>query len=345
MEPTSHPEELSVFQDFNLKMSRASPRNVSTRVPLEWATRLLLNWRALGIRRKTTVAITRQLAEEQIWKWKRVRRRTFQTVLAFDVFMRQLESKRPQFSTFFTNHVASSMHRYWAAAFPADFATNEFDDAWRDRYRNEIAFAMRQFDSQFERLLAFVDSNPEYTLWIVSSMGQAAAGNAPVRSQVHLTDVASFMATLGVPSSAWTQRPAMAPDVSISVQGPTLEAFRKKVASIRVSGNPIFVDEREPGFFGLSFGQSNLAPSAEFVEVAGETMPFEKLGLENVRIEDESGSSGYHVPRGTMLVYDPRCRDGQATRQQVKTTAIAPTLLSNFAVPIPSYMPAPLDLS
>lgn len=61
-----------------------------------------------------------QVVSERVRQARNVRRRTYQSVLAFDIFMKQLESTRPGFATFFTNHVASSMHRYWAAAFPGD---------------------------------------------------------------------------------------------------------------------------------------------------------------------------------------------------------------------------------
>jgi hypothetical protein len=35
--------------------------------------------------------------------------------------MRQLERVQPWFTTFFTNHVASSMGRVWAASFPEEW--------------------------------------------------------------------------------------------------------------------------------------------------------------------------------------------------------------------------------
>jgi predicted component of type VI protein secretion system len=40
----------------------------------------------------------------------------------FDIFMNQLERTKPGFTTFFTNQVASSMHRFWAASFPEEYA-------------------------------------------------------------------------------------------------------------------------------------------------------------------------------------------------------------------------------
>ena len=67
-------------------------------------------------------------------------------VLAFDVFMKQLKSSKPQFATFFTNHVASSMHRYWAATYPGDYENFNIEKEWVETYKNEINFTMDIFD-------------------------------------------------------------------------------------------------------------------------------------------------------------------------------------------------------
>ena len=118
----AHPRALSRFQAFNLSMSRLSARNVDTSISWSQAVRMLASAPALGFLPKTYGAIAAQLAAERRQPHRRSRRRTLQSVLAFDVFMTQLKRTTPDFSTFFTNHVASAMHRYWAAAYPADYA-------------------------------------------------------------------------------------------------------------------------------------------------------------------------------------------------------------------------------
>jgi hypothetical protein len=117
------PEAISTFQAFNLDMARKSARNVSRRIPWAPALRLLAAAPGLGFRPRTAIDVAGQLASEWRQPWQRVRRRTYQTVLEFDIFMHQLEATRPDFSTFFTNHVASSMHRYWCASASATRST------------------------------------------------------------------------------------------------------------------------------------------------------------------------------------------------------------------------------
>ena len=143
-------------------------------MPWRGALQLLVNAPALGFKLPTLVDVAGQLVSERIKHWRRVRRRTYQVILVFDIFMKYLNKTRPAFSSFFTNHVASSMHRYWAATFPEDYDEFGFDNDWVDMYSHEIDFTMSRFDKFFERLVKFVDANPEYVLWIATSMGQAA---------------------------------------------------------------------------------------------------------------------------------------------------------------------------
>ncbi len=44
----------------------------------------------------------------------------------------------------------------------------------------------------FGRLLSFVDSNPEYCLWLATSMGQAATEALPIETQLYITNVPRF---------------------------------------------------------------------------------------------------------------------------------------------------------
>ena len=101
-----------------------------------------------------------QLLAERTEKWKTTRRRTYQSVISFDVFFQQLSRSKPDFVTFFTNHVASSMHRYWAASFPGDYDNFKFSNDWVDTYEDEVLWTMQKADEMLERLGRFVDQTP-----------------------------------------------------------------------------------------------------------------------------------------------------------------------------------------
>ncbi len=146
----AHPESVAIFQKINLKLSRKSARNVDSSLPYLDAAKLLMSIGDLGFQFSTMKSIGTQLVEERIDSWKVVRRRTYQTVLSFDVFLKQLKDKKSDFVTFFTNHVASSLHRYWAASFPNEYEKLGYDEEWIDTFGNEIIFTMDWTDKMLE---------------------------------------------------------------------------------------------------------------------------------------------------------------------------------------------------
>ena len=202
LSPDCWPSHLSGFQALNLFLTSRSARNVSGTIPMKQSLELLTNFRRLGILPSTLTALARQIGIERLKPYRKTRRRTYQAVLCFDLFFKQLTESRPDFATCFTNHVASAMHRYWAAAFPADYENFEFSSTWVKRYQYEIDFALNQFSHFLGRLIRFVAQNPDYMLWIASSMGQAATTANPILRQMYLTQPAKMMATLNVPEAS-----------------------------------------------------------------------------------------------------------------------------------------------
>jgi hypothetical protein len=332
------PAEAEGFQEINLKMSRASGRNVSRRIPVDLAAKFLLSAPRLGITARTAASVARQLAAELVTPRIKLRRRTFQSILAFDIFQRQLERTKPDFCTFFTNHVASAMHRYWAATFPEDYPESKYDDAWRAAYRDEIDWAMSAFDRMLERLVGFVDRNPGYSLWIASSMGQAAVDSQQIKRQVLLSEVDRFMAALGFRPGEWERRPAMEPRVIIKVPEARAAEFERLAQSIRVVGrHSIACVNLSQGVFRLHPGVIQDAQE-EYCELDGRRIPFAEIGFANVLIEDEAGQSAYHVPEGSLIVYSPGRSNATAARAKVSTLEIAPAILRSLDIQPPSYM-------
>ena len=334
----AHPASLERFQAFNLAMARQSARNVSRSLDLPSLARFLLRAPALGLRFQTLLAIAGQLLDERRERWKSTRRRTFQPVVAFDLFMKQLRRERPEFSTVFTNHVASAMHRYWAALYPQDFDVLELDEEWQARFRGEIDFAMGWADRFFARLAAFADRNPETIVMVASSMGQQAAHGQHLDTQLYLRDLERFMARVGLEPHEWERRPAMDPTVSLYVKGDKQAAFEQFLRSVSIAGEPISYTTGDGGFYDLAFGQPNLDPDEDRLTVDGREVAYEDLGFELTPIEDEAGSTGYHQPRGILLIYDPQGSAEHGRQGEVSTTEIAPALLRHFGIPRPPYM-------
>jgi hypothetical protein len=338
--PECLPAALSRFQAFNLAMARQSARNVAAGINWTSALSFLVRAPMLGLRPKTVFALANQLWSERGGPHLRSRRRSFQSVIGFDLFERLLRKTKPDYCNFFTNHVASAMHRYWAARFPNDFESLGFSEDWLRRFEPEIDFAMDIVDDFVHRLVVFVDRNDEYRLVLASSMGQGPHDAAPILRQLYLRDAGRFMEAAGLAKSDWQKRPTMDPDVAFRVRDERADDFRRFAASVEIAGHPLTFDEKEQGFFNLTLGQRNLEGDFK-VRIGSEAQVGADLGLVNEKVDDETASSGYHVPEGTFVLYDPRTRQGDSSRSSVSTLDLAPWVLSSCGVEVPSYMNQP----
>lgn len=334
------PKNFEDFQEFNLTMMDRSARNVSRSIALGPALKFLRAAPGLGLRGRTVVELGRQIAMEQVKKERAIRRRTSQVQIAFDFFLRATMRERPDAAFFFTNHVASSMHRYWPASFPKDYRTSEWPAVWRDSYAEEIPFAMAHADRQLSDLYRVVMADDDYVLMVTSSMGQAAVeGQNMVKRQLNIGSVDRFMRALGMGPDQWQRRRAMVPLYTFALGEAVIDHFRNTVATLTVNGAPIGAREHHRGVFSVQFGHINLENAEIEVRLRGVPIDFADLGLINQRIQDEAGSNAYHIPDGSMIMFDPRERSvSAAERPAISTIEIAPALLANFSIAIPSYM-------
>lgn len=328
------PAYISAFQALSLTMSRSSGRNVSRNIPIKEALSCVLELPRLRIRIGTFGGLARQLFEEQFQRWKTARRRTWQSVIAFDVYLELLRQRRPAFTSFFTNHVASAMHRYWAAAFPGDYATPPFSSEWIATYHKEVLFAMKKADKMIGHLIRLVQDDPSYKLMIVSSMGQQSVATEPIERQVWIADPDKFFARLGINRQEWERRPAMFAQFNIVISEGARTRLLTALDAVEIAGQRL--SYRSDGFFfSLDFGHPNLDTIS--VRLGGTEVRSQDIGLINLEIEDRSGSSAYHVPEGSLLIYDPD-EVGRGYVGQISTLAIAPAIMENFGLSVPEYM-------
>lgn len=344
--PETKPSELSAFQSFNLQMVDRSGRNVSSAVPVKEALAFLLRSMTAGLRPATLAKVARQVTSERIWRHRTARRRTIQSLLAFDLFLAQLQSKKPDAGFFFTNHVASSMHRYWPATFTDDYTVTKWSDSWVERFSGEIDYAMSEADQMLGELLGFADRNPEYLILVSGSMGQAAVDDPKWQEStaVLLRDTAQFVEQLGV-KGAWKRHRTMEPTYTIAFADEgDAERFANAIATVKVDGEP--VESRKLDALAVEFklGHTNIPDERLAITIGNRSVPPEEAGMANVAIDDEVGAAAYHVPEGMLLTYDPRgYRSAGPSPAAISTTRIAPTLLALQGVDPPAYMERPIE--
>ena len=74
-------------------------------------------------------------------------------------------------------------HRFWAAAFPKDYETFGYDDAWVKTYRNEIDFTMHKVDRFVSSCSSVIGLRGTRSLWM-HSRGSACHEALPIETQL-----------------------------------------------------------------------------------------------------------------------------------------------------------------
>ena len=342
------PESLEAFQAFNLAMVADSTRNVSTKINVGMAARMLPHLSGLGFGAGTAGAIVKQLLSERMRTERKVRRRTLQAMLAFDAFMAHLGAMKPAFTTFFTNHVASAMHRFWGATYPDEFEKLDYDQAWIKTFGAKIDAAMWEADVMLRRLKAFVDSDSDYALVVASSMGQAACSGVAMHNQLAIFDMEKFFAAAGVPAGTWARRPAMHPHYSFEVRpeqaGIFEEGLRRMTDALnRMAAAKDYKDisyERRGDFFHLALDLYNLEAGRDRLPFGETSMPLSDAGLSLLETDFQQGCTGYHVPEGVVFVYGAQI--GAKSMGSISTCDIAPSILAMMDIARPGYMRRPV---
>lgn len=340
--PECFPKKYEPFQAFNISMVEQNALNVKRGLPLRNAASFLRSAPGLGLAPRTVAKIAGQLGSERVNKDRVVRRRTTQTQIAFDFFLKALREEKPDASFFFTNHVASSMHRYWPALFPQDYEAGSFADDWSRQWSGEIPFAIKEADDQIGRLMAFCEKSGDYQLVVTTSMGQAAVEDrAPVNTAVTINSLTRLLDQLGVERDAWTRRPSMAPQYNLQISGEAKRRFVQKLGAIDVNGHRIDVQDLGSGVLRLELKAENIDELQ--VTFEGQRVDPESFGIVNLHLQDAAGANAYHIPEGLLIVYDPQDHQIHDAFEQHKlsTTEVAPTLLQVFGVDRPGYMSAP----
>lgn len=329
----AHPKKIEPFQAFNLSMTKKSGRSVDKGIDKKSALKLALALPGLGIKLKTIIKTMKQLAVERVKPWRATRRRSFQSILAFDLYFKLLKKHQPSFTTFFSNHVASALHRYWAATFPEDYETMNLPDEWINRYKNEIPFCMDELNEMVKSVKDFVDKNSEYKLIIASSMGQAATTAKLIKSEIFFANPSKFQNYFS--QYEIEALPAMHPQYNFNCDS-NPDAFENQLKQIKLNGESLKYRRKEASFFSIDLGYPNI--NEVDITLDGEMILAEDLGIEIKQIDDQSGGTAYHIPEGALFIYDPKNPISDSGNKSMDLRAVAPAILKNFDTPIPAYM-------
>lgn len=293
-DPETRPIELQPLQELNLRLSRQSARVASARLSPQ-DLRGVLGFAQHGVTPTTWLELARLAAAVGTRRWNKERLRVGQSLLMADVFLRQVERHNTDLSILFTNHVASAMHRYWAASFPEDWAEHPYGDQWIAEHADELPFAMRATDRIVSRLVQYAERTNRNVV-VVSSMGQKADLDVdPSRThQAVINDPLALLHHLDCPFAADT-RPAMVPQLTYVLPDPA-QAERFEAWIRQALGSAITESMRADDTVTLT---ADLASDATHVRVADARVEPERIGASIEAINDHR--SGRHDPRGILV--------------------------------------------
>ena len=330
----SSSEILSLFQSFNLSMvngNKAESRNINKKQFKVFCKLLLSKTISLN----TFRYIINQLIKEKINSKNKARRSLIQDIMGFELFFKILNQTQPIFCTYFTNHVAGMMHRYWLDLFPHEFGLNKNDPF----HSKSIMKAMDIANKDLLKLIKFSKSN-NYDLWVLSSMGQQAIDRGEYIPELYLNDFKKFLLNLNLNNNNFKLLPAMQPDYCIECStSEDLNLLRNYLKCIKdVNGNQIIFERYPPVNNRLNISLKNLKDTFSKKKFIFNEIEFsiDDLGFEFIKRDK---GTGYHIPEGIFLALGKNNKRLEKYQKQfIETARICPTILDMFNIKIPEYM-------
>lgn len=338
------PPYLGSFQQLNNMAVQRSGRNVRKGgFGFAEVSSFLMNLPRLGITVSTMFKIAKQLVSERLNSARIVRRRNVQALMSFDVVFQQIKNTKPEFSTVFANHVAASMHRYWAAKFPNDYDENKMPEEWRKTYSGEIDAAMHEADYMLGKLDKFTKANPEFTVIVLASMGQEAIEHEPTHNQLIIGNFDAFMGSLGFAKDEYEKLTGMEPEYVVKFNNSDgVEKFKEVCSKIDINGKKPLVKPINENQTGFLVFQNNI--EIDSINVDGKTVSLEEAGLVIDKIQDMSGSTAQHIPGGCCFVFNSVTNMSAHSNlaEDINLVAVTSSILSALDIESEDYMEAPV---
>ena len=171
-------------------------------------------------------------------------------------------------------------------------------------------------------------------------MGQGAVEDVEfLESQVLITNVKKLMSFIGLASHDWQPKLSMAPRVVITPLSEACNPALERLQRIKVNGSTINIHRTTSDDIRLDISLVNQT-TIEILD-GNKVVAQNEIGIENVNLQDASGSYAYHIPEGILMHYNPiklSQNSKKDTWTSISALDLAPSLLNKFRVEVPSYM-------
>tara|TARA_Y100000589_G_scaffold271491_1_gene264179 strand:- start:4761 stop:6149 length:1389 start_codon:yes stop_codon:yes gene_type:complete len=331
----SIPRKLEIFQEFNLSVvtnNNAISRNFKGKEIKNFFKCLINKLISLP----TLFKIFSQVFKEILFRKYKLRRSLLQPIIGFEPYMSHLKKNKPSFSTFFTNHLAGMMHRYWYDYFPNDFQNTP--RARSNFKKNSIIQALDIADSQIKTLIEFAKSN-NYDLWIASSMGQDFIKRDNYLQELFLKKPNKLLECLELDVLNYNFLPAMYPDINIECRDlKSIKEITNSIENLIDSNNQQIIKLRykpERNRINLIINSTKSLIDCDYLLFKKKKFNLKELGLELFKRDQ---GTGYHVPEGILLAYGNDSKNLFKKFKIIDTKLFAPLILSFYNLGKEKYM-------
>jgi hypothetical protein len=328
------PEAARIVQRFNIKYSTENKKALAAKTTPGEALAFGAGLVRSGVTLSTMAGIAKALVEERVTPTLRWRRACLQPLINFDVFAALYRKHRPDLGTFFTNHVAYYLHRYWRAAFP-----EQFDDVPPEEtavYGGAIAYALQVGDELLGRVMAMVDNDT--VLVVASALGQGPVQRPAVaREQNILRSIDRLVGKLGYRDDARVSGSMSHEHVVVCPNPAVRERLVRDLLEIttRDGGQRIFTALVKDDSVCVSF-------TGAYVDLTGglripaldATVAPGELHIERHAVQPMTAN---HTPDGIFLARGPGVAAGLRIGE-FDLRDVAPTLLGLLGIAKPAQM-------
>ena len=174
---------------------------------------------------------------------------------------------------------------------------------WREAYGGEIDNAMMEADYMIGQLDKFVSKNPEYSVLVVASMGQAAEEHDIIECQLVIKDFDRFMGAYGFTKDDYEKKPGMEPEYVVAFKTEEMmKRFEDQCYNTDIAGQHVEFKPSNDGQCAFHVHQYNL--KTDQLTIGNKPLSFEEAGLHNESIQDLAGSTAQHTADGCCFVFN-----------------------------------------
>lgn len=340
--PNANPKELSIFQEFNLSLTNEN-KAISRKIKKKDVIKFISLITKGIISKRSALRAMKHIIKEKINVKYKAERSLIQNVLSFNIYLKYLYKYKPSFSTYFTNHVAGMMHRYWKNLFPNDFGLNKNEiDSF---YSKSIFKAMDLADKNLLKLIKFSDEH-NYNLLVISSMGQEAIERGEYIPELVIRDFQKLINAIDLDPKNYKLLPAMQPDYCFETKNKkSMKKLRENIKFLTDNdGNQFLVERYQPVSLkiNLSLKNPHSISTSKVCKFGKISYKINDIGFELI---NRDIGTGYHIPEGILFWYGDKSESiKKYNKEKIDICRISPTILKIYGIKIPSYMQKPLKI-